>query len=562
MIQSAKRNVRALVHIAQAKGITHVVFSPGSRNAPFVIGFTNNPHFTCITVHDERSAAFVAMGIAQATQTPVIVCCTSGSAAVNFYPAIAEAFYQQIPLIALTADRPSEWVDQGDGQTIRQENVFANHINYACNLYKDVDDRELQIYNERVINEALNTALFTNGPVHINAPFQEPLYDTVEASDDHFKLIEQVHIKPEVQASWAELGKRWQEARKKIVLIGQHRQVEGLQELFIALNQDPGVLIFTESTSNVQIPDSIGGIDKVINTISETEKAELTADILLTIDGAVVSKMVKALFRKHQPAQHWHVSPHTPNPDTYQSLTHSVVAEPRDFLKYLTSLSPKNHNNFKRSWLQLAAQREERHHAYVEKVAFGDFKVFHHLFNIIPEDVALHITSSSPIRYAQLFNSGRHVPHFCNRGAAGIDGSSSTAVGYAIGSGKQVFLISGDISFLYDSNAFFHNHVPKSFKAIVINNGGGNIFRIISGPASTGKLEPFFEAKHNAQINGVAKAFNMGYAKAESEAEFLQILPELLNPESDIQILEVVTSAEESPEQLKNYFKYLSDGEA
>ncbi len=172
MIQSAKRNVRALVHIAQAKGITHVVFSPGSRNAPFVIGFTNNPHFTCITVHDERSAAFVAMGIAQATQTPVIVCCTSGSAAVNFYPAIAEAFYQQIPLIALTADRPSEWVDQGDGQTIRQENVFANHINSACNLYKDVDDRELQIYNERVINEALNTALFTNGPVHINAPFR------------------------------------------------------------------------------------------------------------------------------------------------------------------------------------------------------------------------------------------------------------------------------------------------------------------------------------------------------------------------------------------------------
>ena len=134
MIQSAKRNVRALVFLAKAKGIKHVVFSPGSRNAPLVIGFANDPHFKCITVHDERSAAFVALGMAQASSMPVIICCTSGSAAANYYPAIAEAFYQKVPLVALTADRPSEWVDQGDGQTIRQENLFDNHINYHLRI--------------------------------------------------------------------------------------------------------------------------------------------------------------------------------------------------------------------------------------------------------------------------------------------------------------------------------------------------------------------------------------------------------------------------------------------
>lgn len=562
MIQSAKRNVRALVHIAQAKGVKHVVFSPGSRNAPFIIGFANNPHFHCLTVHDERSAAFVAMGIAQATQTPVIVCCTSGSASVNYYPAIAEAFYQQIPLIALTADRPSEWVDQGDGQTIRQHDVFANHIKYSCTLYKDVNDRELQIYNERVINEALNTAMLTSGPVHINAPFQEPLYDTVKDPDDTFKLIEQVHIKPSVQASWTDLGQRWQRARKKIVLIGQHREVEGLDELFAKLNEDPGVLILTESTSNIHIPNSIGGIDKVINTISPEEKAELKADILLTVDGAVVSKMIKAHFRTHQPDQQWHVSQRLPDPDTYQSLTHSVVAEPRDFLNYLTSLPITNHNDFKRSWLELANERENRHDAFAEQVEFGDFKVFDHLLSHLPENIALHITSSSPIRYAQLFNTGRYVPHFCNRGAAGIDGSSSTAVGYAIGSGQQVVLISGDISFIYDSNAFFHNHVPDDFKAIVINNGGGNIFRIIPGPETTNQLEEFFEAEHTAKIEGIAQTFGLGHSKVESEDELLAKLPEFLSPESGKQILEIVTDKERSPQQLKDYFNYLQHGKS
>jgi 2-succinyl-5-enolpyruvyl-6-hydroxy-3-cyclohexene-1-carboxylate synthase len=560
MIQSAKRNVRALVYIAQNKGVKHVVFSPGSRNAPLIIGFTNNPHFNCLTVPDERSAAFVAMGIAQATQTPVIVCCTSGSAAVNFYPAIVEAFYQQIPLIALTADRPSEWVDQGDGQTIRQENVFANHINYACTLYKDVDDSELQVYNERVINEAINTALLKSGPVHINVPFQEPLYQTVEHAHDRFKLIEQVHIKPEVEASWTELGERWQAARKKIVLIGQHREVKGLTDLFAALNKDPGVLILTESTSNIHITDSIGGIDKVINTISEKEKLSLKADILLTIDGAVVSKMIKAHFRIHQPQQHWHVSQHLPGPDTYQSLTHNVVAEPRDFLKFLTSLAVKNHNDFKTKWLKTADVREQRHEEYAEMVPFGDFKVFHHLLRSLPRNIALHIASSSPIRYVQLFNTGREVPHFCNRGAAGIDGCSSTAVGYAIGSEKAVILITGDIGFVYDSNAFFHNHVPKSFKVLVINNGGGNIFRIIPGPATTGKLEDYFEAHHQVNLAGIAKTFNMEFKSVHTEEELVAILPQFFDPTGTLQILEVRTDKVESPQQLKNYFKYLEYG--
>ncbi len=560
MIQSAKRNVRALVFLAKAKGIKHVVFSPGSRNAPLVIGFTNDDFFNCMVVHDERSAAFVALGIAQATGVPVMMCCTSGSAAANYYPAITEAFYQQIPIIAVTADRPSEWIDQADGQTIRQENLFANHINYSCNLYKDVADRELQIYNERVLNEALNTAHLTSGPVHINMPFQEPLYDSVEDANDQFKLIEQVHIKPELQASWAKFGAAWQNAKTKIVLFGQHPERAHLGPLLAKLNEDPAVLIFTESTSNVNIPNSIQGIDKLINTIEENEKKAFAVDVLLTVDGAVISKKVKALFREHQPKQHWHISPKIPNPDTYQSLTHSVVAEPKDFFSFLGGLKINEKSAFKTDWLAQYKIREQRHLEFVEKVPFGDFKAFYHILKNVPETAALQIGNSSVIRYVQLFNEGRNVPHFSNRGAAGIDGSSSTAVGFCIGSGKQTILLSGDVSFLYDSNAFFHNHVPKIFKAIVINNGGGNIFRIIPGPATTNKLDNFFEAQHSAKISGIAQAFNLKHAEVFTEEELTEILPEFLSPKSGIQILEIHTDKVASPQQLKNYFNYLKDG--
>ncbi len=560
MIQSAKRNVRALVFLAKAKGITHVVFSPGSRNAPLIIGFTNDPHFTCLTVHDERSAAFVALGIAQATAKPVLMCCTSGSAAVNYYPGIVEAFYQQIPIIAVTADRPSEWIDQGDGQTIRQNNLFANHINYSCTLYKDVDDRELEINNERILNEALNTAFLSSGPVHINMPFEEPLYNHVENATDSFKLIEQIHIKPAVQASWGKLGEEWQRAKKKIVLIGQHKEQAGLAVLLEALNADPAVLIMTESTSNVDVANSIGCIDKVINTISEAEKADLAADILLTLDGAIVSKKVKSLFRTHKPKAHWHISPQIPNPDTFQSLTHSIVAVPSDFLHYLTGLKTESPNGFKSAWLAQNKLREQRHKEFVQLVDFGDFKAFHHLLNSLPKQCALHVGNSSAVRYLQLFNEGRHVPHYCNRGASGIDGSSSTAVGYAIGSGKQTVLISGDISFLYDSNAFFHNHVPANFRAIVLNNGGGNIFRIIPGPAATNRLEDFFEAKHSAKIEGVALTFNLGYQRVTSEAELLDVLPKFFSPSGKAQLLEIVTDGLIDPKQLNNYFNFLEHG--
>src|SRR5574343_1282872 len=166
---------QSILEICQQKGVQHIVISPGSRNAPLTIGFSNNSYFKCYSVADERCAAFFALGIAQQIQKPVAVVCTSGSALLNYYPAFAEAFYSQTPLIVISADRPQSKIDMGDGQTIRQENVFANPTLYNANLTEEASEE-----NDLKIQKALFIATSKKGPVHINIPFEEPLYETVD----------------------------------------------------------------------------------------------------------------------------------------------------------------------------------------------------------------------------------------------------------------------------------------------------------------------------------------------------------------------------------------------
>src|SRR5690554_1898622 len=163
-----------LIEIFRQKGIENIVISPGSRNAPLTIGFTSNPEITCYSIVDERCAGFFALGIAQQIRKPVAVVCTSGSALLNYYPALAEAFYSQIPFVVVSADRPVNKIDIGDGQTIRQQNVFSNHILYNANLTEEASEE-----NNRKIYEALDISVLKKGPVHINIPFEEPLYETV-----------------------------------------------------------------------------------------------------------------------------------------------------------------------------------------------------------------------------------------------------------------------------------------------------------------------------------------------------------------------------------------------
>ena len=217
MVGSSKLLSRQLVSSCKAKGIKNIVISPGSRNAPLIIGFTNDEYFNCYSVVDERCAAFFALGISQQIKNPVAVVCTSGSAMLNYFPAVAEAFYSDYPLVVLSADRPENLQEIGDGQTIQQEGVYGKHILFQANC-KEGSDQEAN--NLTKIDIALNTALEQSGPVHINLPFSEPLYQTI-AQPKMQLALSPAKIEVPSDAFLTNELEQWKEAKKILVLVGE-----------------------------------------------------------------------------------------------------------------------------------------------------------------------------------------------------------------------------------------------------------------------------------------------------------------------------------------------------
>lgn len=560
METSTKRSVQLLVAIAKQRGVQHIVFSPGSRNAPLVIGFNADPYFKCLNIPDERAAAFFALGMMQFLQAPVAICCTSGSAAVNYYPAIAEAFYQKLPLVVLTADRPMAWIDQGDGQTIRQQNVFSNHVKFSANLMED-DDGEALWYNKRVMNEAFDATLWPEaGPVHINLPFREPLYKTTSNWEPAPRAVRTTTAKAELNPNaLARLAIQWNQSARKMVILGQMLPNHTLDPLVAQLTADPSVIVFTESTSNVKAAGMFNCIDRLLSTWDVKVQDTLQPEILLTMGGAVVSKRIKAFLRQFPETVHWHVQPALPHPDTYQLLTEQILATAEDFLQQFTPLIQAKPSAYKTQLLAADAQSDAGHAAYGALAPWSDWKVYHHLLPHLQPNMALQSANSSVIRYLQLFKSGRNLPHYCNRGTSGIDGSTSTAAGFCHVAEKPTLLITGDISFFYDSNGLYHKYLNKNFKILLINNGGGGIFRIIDGPKDSTHLEQFFEAAQNISAAPLATAFGLHYLTANNEADYLRLLPTFLAPANQPTIFEVFTPQKENATALNNYFKTLKN---
>lgn len=541
---------QSIIEIFRAKGIQHIVISPGSRNAPLTIGFVNNPNFTCYSVADERCAAFFALGIAQQINKPVVVVCTSGSALLNYYPAFAEAFYSEIPLIVLSADRPKSKIDIGDGQTIRQENVFANHSVFNANLDEFPSDG-----NDFLINDAINTAFAKKGPVHINAPFEEPLYETVSELVVHPKIISSTHANNEMDAisNYANL---WNQSQKKLVLIGGLNPNEIEQKYLNLLGEDASVVVMTEVTSNVHHPNFITNIDTIITPFSEQDFLEFQPGILLTFGGMIVSKRVKAFLRKFQPREHWHIDQLRAY-DTYGCLTKHFEVTPNLFFENFFSKTIKVESNYQKELLKIRALRAEKHAVYLSKIPFTDLKAFDSILPKLKAKSQLQISNSSPIRYAQLISINPTIEVFCNRGTSGIDGSTSTAIGAAIVSEKPTVLIAGDIGFLYDSNALWNNYIPKNFKIILMNNGGGGIFRILPGHDETPVFNTFFETSHCLTAEHLAKMYGFEYLIASNETTLEHNLDVMFAQNEKPVLLEVFTPTLENDKVLLQYFREL-----
>ncbi|MBO6881271.1 2-succinyl-5-enolpyruvyl-6-hydroxy-3-cyclohexene-1-carboxylate synthase [Winogradskyella sp.] len=576
---------QTVVTLCKTHNIKHIVISPGSRNAPLTIGFTHDDFFECYSLVDERCAAFFALGIAQQLQEPVAVVCTSGSALLNYYPAVSEAYYSRIPLVVLSADRPKHLIGIGDGQTIKQKNVYGEHSLYNANLKLDLlenkrrnkDDelpilksienkleyflglqKDIQTYNESEIHDALTVAKLESAPVHINIPFDEPLYDTVEEltiKPKPFNLKSRIEKIDDFEID--SLLDLWHSAKRKMILVGV-LQPNSIEEQWIQqIADDDSILVFTETTSNLSHPDFFPSIDKIIAPLEAEEFKALQPDILLTFGGLVVSKKIKAFLRQYKPEHHWHVDMLRAN-DTFFSLSKHVQLTPNTFLEtFLSKVTHHTKSTYKSSWLSVREKRRKRHQSYLKTISFSDFKAFDSILKSIPKDSQLQVGNSSAIRYTQLFQLRKDISVFCNRGTSGIDGSTSTAIGSAVVSNQRVTFITGDLSFFYDSNALWNNYTPNSFRIIVINNGGGGIFRILPGHKNTENFDTYFETKHPLTAKQLCEMYGFEYHNVSNEAALNESLDSFYSVSSQPKLLEVFTPSTVNDEILLDYFKFI-----
>lgn len=541
---------QAIIAIFRQKEIQHIVISPGSRNAPLTIGFTNQEGFACYSIADERCAAFFALGLAQQLQKPVAVVCTSGSALLNYYPAVAEAFYSQIPLLVVSADRPKSKIDIGDGQTIRQENVFANHIVFSANLTENASEE-----NDNLIVSAIEMAISQKGPTHINVPFEEPLYESLLVPTYVPEITVSNNEKAEFNLE-SKFVSDWHSAKKKLILVGELLPNSIEQKYVDFLAQDKSVLVLLEKTSNLHHTTFIDRIDTLVTTFLEEDKLNFQPDILLTFGGMVVSKRIKALLRSYQPKQHWHVDELRAY-DTFGCLSEHFQTNISCFFNQLLAGNNPIESKYQFDFQTIWQERLVKHDNYISKIPFSDFKVFDFLSRNLPEYIQLQVSNSSPIRYIQLVSINKTIEVFCNRGTSGIDGSTSTAIGAAVANKKPTVFITGDISFLYDSNALWNNYIPKNFKIILINNNGGGIFRILPGHKENETFNTFFETSHHLTAEHLAKMYHLNYVSVHDENELQSVWNSFISEENTPTILEIFTPEKLNSSILLDYFKHL-----
>ncbi len=557
-------NKAGLQHIAELfirEGIEHIVISPGSRNAPMMLTFPEYKEFTIYSIVDERSAGFFALGLAQKLKKPVVLNCTSGSALLNYAPALAEAYYQNIPLIVLSADRPDYLIDQGDGQTIRQKSVFYNYIRKSVHLPENLQsDNNLQIFQEYILEAIAASQFPVKGPVHINVPMDEPIYGTQE------KALLQLLPKTKYQASKkiqsaqkTELQDIWNTTTKKMIIIGQHDFDPQLDNLLQSLAERNDLIILSESTSNIKEASSIEHIDQVLMQVNSENENSLFPDLLISLGGHIVSKKIKAWLRKKVEYQHWHIGLDHKPMDTYFHLTQHIQTSDNAFLEFLTAQKSAKNSNYKELWLAMQNKVQVLHQQYMSKLEFSDLYIFESIRKNLPNTpINLHFSNSTPIRYSQLFKYSKNIIINSNRGVSGIDGSISTALGASMANNGISCIITGDLSFFYDSNALWNNYLHNNFRIIVINNKGGGIFRFIEGPAQSKQL-PLFETPHQRSAQSLAEEAKMNYSSCHTAATLQKSLELFFEPSNNAQLLEIFTPQEKNAPILKAYFEFLKN---
>lgn len=538
-----------IAEICARKNVLDAVLCPGSRCAPLTLAFTRHQRIASKTFSDERSAGYIALGMGQQKRSAVAVVCTSGTAVYNLAPAVAEAFFSETPLIIMTADRPSEWIGQHDGQTIFQSGIFGKHVKKSFVLPQDYDHADSHWEINRIVNEAINLSLQQpRGPVHINAPFREPLYpghDESTGYSPHVRVINQIEnrLAPD-EAQKAFIQGAWASYDKVLVVAGQYPAEAGVSEaLGLYMSNHSAVLLGDITSNQQQLESCLKHTDLLLGQASDTLKKALQPGLLITFGQSLISKNLKLFLRRFPPMHHWHIQPGGTAADTYKHTTAVFQASPESFFRFLSSLekAPGN-DSYRNQWHSAEQKVSALLGNFFDDEEFSELEVVRDVLARLPEDCNLHLANSMSVRYANFIGltaAHKGVRVFANRGTSGIDGCTSTSVGHYLACGEPTFLITGDLAFFYDRNAFWHNYPVAGLRVVLLNNHGGLIFNMIDGPASMPEAAEYFITRQRLDARSLCREFGFTHLAPRDRTEFGEMLKDFSDPGGKTKILEI-----------------------
>jgi len=471
MILDPLQHIADLSEICHRFGVAWIVISPGSRNATLIDAFTCRFGDRCFSIVDERSAGYFALGLAKESRKPVALICTSGTATLNYGPSLAEAYYQGVPLLAITADRPEAWIDQQDNQTIRQPGIYRNYIKHSINLPENLQNNEdLQKLHQQV-KTALQTAISGAwGPIHINVPLREPLYGDIppasgEATSLAFEDVSSGSSLPEKFLT------DWKAAERIMIIQGQDPPSAELQAALSKLATDPRIVLIAENISNIRNEETISCPELLLSHSDSTRLPK--PDLLIYSGGQVVSRKLKAWLRSFSIPSAWRLGQDLFEMDTFSQKNTFLRLPQKEAYKKLAGYTQEGPDEeYKATWLKNADAVRQVRDKLLDSLPFSDLKVVDQLMESLPEGSIVELGNSSPVRLSQLSKDQRGHVYYSNRGVSGIDGCLSTAVGTALSSGALTFVLLGDLGFVYDSNALWNRELPSNLRIVVLNNQG------------------------------------------------------------------------------------------
>lgn len=543
MTDTANANCRELLDTIIAHGVRNLVASPGSRNAPILIGASARGELKTDIINDERMAGFYALGIAVATRRPVALACTSGTALYNYAPAVAEAYYQKIPLIVISADRPSQWIDQDDSQTLHQFEALGKIVKKSFDIPPETGmtspcrnkeyATEREWFVNRIANEAMLTAVSGQpGPVHINIQFAQPLDGTVEYAPRRVRVVELVRNDAGLPIEVSREIARYLLERKVMVVAGFMLPDNALNKALAEFARFPNVTVLCETLSNLHLDGHPHLIDSTLVRMTEEEKKRMRPDVIISIGGALVSRMLKEYLRECDGAEHWTLRDTPPSVDCFQRLTRHIEVSPTRFFRGVSGMtrqllrkgSVASHPVFGKLWRFTRIKVYYKDKAYLNEADWSELKALGMLFGKMDKSYNLFLSNGTSVRYAQLLLD--RIPHGCysNRGVSGIDGTNATAAGLASAGKGTTLLVTGDMSFGYCTEILNPKYSAGDLRIVVINNAGGGIFRFIGTTRNLEQREEYFCSDPMLPLGKLAEAYGRPYRLVTNEREMREAL--------------------------------------